>query len=389
MKSTGKSKLFLPIVIIFFLFISCSEKKSESILLIDVETAIQSPKQIKCSDFIESIEYVQLETNDSCLIDKLRKIDVLDNNVIVQDVNNCFVFDSETGKFKHKVAKKGRGPGEYNRPMALIDPNEKTVFFNASGANILEYSIQNNLVRTITIPSYDSGFENPSFPTVFASYKNWLISYFGNMNGKEEKLLMAINKNTSEPDFIVPNLNTSDNTKMTVSTGEATFYSFKNNLFFKEIYNDTVFQLVDKKLKPHFILHTGKLLFSYKMKFEGGYPRQDYLIILDVSESNGFINFRCILDRNFYFGVFSKTENKLSLTELNKGAENDIDGFLSFQPKFKPFGKHLYGIANAYEIMQWFAENPEKAAKLPPHLQKLKNIKESDNPVVMIAKLKE
>ncbi len=389
MKSTGKSKLFLPIVIIFFLFISCSEKKSESILLIDVETAIQSPKQIKCSDFIESIEYVQLETNDSCLIDKLRKIDVLDNNVIVQDVNNCFVFDSETGKFKHQIAKKGRGPGEYNRPMNLVDPKEKTVFFNTSGANILEYSIQNNLIRTITVPTYDSGFENPSFPTVFASYKNWLISYFGNMNGKEEKLLMAINKNTGEPDFIVPNLNTSENAKMSISTGEATFYSFENNLFFKEIYNDTVFKLVDKKLEPHFVLNTGKLLYSYKMRFEGGYSRLAYLLIQDVSESDRYINFRGIIGRKHYFFVFSKIENKLRLTEMDKGAENDIDGFLSFKPKCKSYGNYLFGVANAYEIVQWFNENPEKAANLPPHLQKLKDIKETDNPVVMIAKLKE
>ena len=36
-----------------------------------------------------------------------------------------------------------------------------------------------------------------------------------------------------------------------------------------------------------------------------------------------------------------------------------------------------------------FSENPEKASNLPPHLQKFRNINENDNPVVMIAKLKE
>jgi len=46
-------------------------------------------------------------------------------------------------------------------------------------------------------------------------------------------------------------------------------------------------------------------------------------------------------------------------------------------------------VIDAFEIVNWFSNNPDKAAKLPSHLQKLRNIKETDNPVIMIAKLKE
>jgi len=42
----------------------------------------------------------------------------------------------------------------------------------------------------------------------------------------------------------------------------------------------------------------------------------------------------------------------------------------------------------AYEILEWFENNPEKAAKLPAHLKALSKLKEDDNPVVVIVKLK-
>lgn len=379
--------LFLILLIVISISIGCQKKKTKSILVVDVETAIHSPNDIKCSDFIESIQYVPLETKENNLIHKLRKIDLVDNYLLIQDLNNCFVFDCKSGEYIRRISKRGRGPGEYNHPMGITDPVERTVFLNTAGADILEYSILNKLVRTITIPAYDSSFENPSFPSSFAIYQNWMICYFANINGKEKKLLMGVNKDTGIPDFIVPNSNLTEHATMSFSSNEASFYSYKNKLFFKEIYNDTIYQLVDKKLAPHTVLQTGELLFSYKMKFEGGNSLKDYLLIQNVSESERFINFNCILDRKQYFMVYSKSENKSSLTELDKGIINDIDGFLNFKPKYKSCGLYLYGVAYAYEILQWFNENPNKAAKLPAHLQKLKDIKESDNPVVMIAKL--
>jgi hypothetical protein len=47
------------------------------------------------------------------------------------------------------------------------------------------------------------------------------------------------------------------------------------------------------------------------------------------------------------------------------------------------------GYTDAWKVEQWFKDNPEKAAQLPPHLKKLESLTESDNPVVMIARMKE
>ena len=43
----------------------------------------------------------------------------------------------------------------------------------------------------------------------------------------------------------------------------------------------------------------------------------------------------------------------------------------------------------AFEVQLWFDENPEAAAKLTDNLKALSALEETDNPVVIIAKLKE
>jgi len=42
----------------------------------------------------------------------------------------------------------------------------------------------------------------------------------------------------------------------------------------------------------------------------------------------------------------------------------------------------------AFRIKQWFDLNPEKVNQLPKNLRALKNIQETSNPVIIIAKLK-
>jgi len=42
----------------------------------------------------------------------------------------------------------------------------------------------------------------------------------------------------------------------------------------------------------------------------------------------------------------------------------------------------------ALEVKRWFDKNPEKASRLPEHLQAFRDLQEDDNPVVIVAKLK-
>lgn len=201
---------------------------------------------------------------------------------------------------------------------------------------------------------------------------------------------MAVNKLTGQAEFTIPNLNLVENARMTFSTNEASFNIYNKTLFFKEMYNDTVFRLGNEKLMPYIVLNTGKYRYTYEMKFDNGYSGSEYIRSKDFFESDNFLGFHYFFHKKQIFGIYIKSGKKLKLTDAENDLVNDIDNFIGFPAEQSITNNNsLIGIVDAYKIVEWFAENPEKAKKLSPELQKFKNIQETDNPVVMIAKLKE
>ncbi|MFV0265546.1 MAG: hypothetical protein ACK5HT_00260, partial [Draconibacterium sp.] len=92
---------------------------------------------------------------------------------------------------------------------------------------------------------------------------------------------------------------------------------------------------------------------------------------------------------DFYYGFYDKANQSTRISQNMAGIDNDVDAFLPFMFQSANQQNELVGLCEAYEVKSWFGENPGKAADLPAHLQKLKNLEENDNPVVMIVKLKE
>ena len=312
-------------------FSNCNKNSEKVIPIIDLESAVSSPSEIKCSDFIESIEYIPLETNENCLVGNSPSAQIMSGNIIVQTFNECLIFETETGKFKYRVARQGRGPGEYRSTMRIVDPINKTIFFRGTGSQIFEYSLQNELVNEIQIPDYDGSLETPSLPTDFFAYNNMVFCYFTNITGDEKKLIMAVRKNNSSPEFIIPNKNVFDHHEVTsFSTGESDFYTFDNHLYFKEIFNDTVFSVQDSVLVPHLIINSGKYLYSYKMK-EGLASKPDKIITpRNIKESNRFLCFDYFINSERHIGLYSKEDQNLIVAPINEGIKNDIDNFVNF-----------------------------------------------------------
>ena len=112
-----------------------------------------------------------------------------------------------------------------------------------------------------------------------------------------------------------------------------------------------------------------------------------------IIENEHLIFFELYFKKRGYYCYFDKRTNQVKSPNYKdlqiNGFENDVDGFMPFYPKSISDKNELVGFLEPYMIKKWFDENPDKAVKLPPHLQKLRNIQESDNPVVMIVRLKE
>lgn len=92
----------------------------------------------------------------------------------------------------------------------------------------------------------------------------------------------------------------------------------------------------------------------------------------------------------FFFGLYNKKNQQFKTVDVNK-LKDDVNCFVPFIPEAVSLSNDEESICftDAYKVVQWFNDISRKTAKLPDDLQKLKSTKETDNPVIMIAKFRE
>ncbi len=178
--------------------------------------------------------------------------------------------------------------------------------------------------------------------------------------------------------------------KFVLRTGEMSFFNFNNNLFFQSMYNDTVFQISVDKITPYFILNRGKHSPPFESKWWslGKQLQSNFISQPLYSESKRFISFNFYLSKNRYFALYDKSLKSLKVVDNNSGVKNDIDGLINITFDSMNYEGELIGLIQANELVNWIEKNPEKLKVLNTGLQKLKNIKMEDNPVIVIAKYK-
>ena len=101
-------------------FFSCTEKKDlpekRDFISIDFESSLVN--ELKFSQFVDTIEFIPLETTNENLIGEVNRIIYDDEKYYIRATrgmlnSNLFVFD-KTGKYLWGLNKRGYGPGEYN-----------------------------------------------------------------------------------------------------------------------------------------------------------------------------------------------------------------------------------------------------------------------------------
>jgi hypothetical protein len=178
---------------------------------------------------------------------------------------------------------------------------------------------------------------------------------------------------------------------MVLRTGEIRFHHFDNNLFFQNLYNDTVFKIDENKITPSFILSRGMHRPPYESRWwpPGKKQKADFIYQPNYFENSRYISFNFYRNKIPHFALYDKLSKKFRIIENRSGIKNDIDNFIDLT--FSSINKagELSCLIQASELKQWIEKNPEKFKMLKPDLQKLRNIKMEDNPIVVIAKYKQ
>jgi hypothetical protein len=103
---------------------------------------------------VDSVEYVQLETTDDCLLRPyIPYLDRYSNIVFISEFACVYKFDITTGKLSGKIGRNGQGPGEYLMMMSLsLNKDSNMVYILSRDKGIMKYDYDGKYLGII----YDS-----------------------------------------------------------------------------------------------------------------------------------------------------------------------------------------------------------------------------------------
>lgn len=384
-KNTVMKKIF--VLVLCALITSCSFTGSQSpgdLTVVDVLGAFEKGTTFEAKDLFTSIDYVVLESKDECLIGKDPHFFLVDNYILSIADKQIFVFERKTGKFVREIGKWGQGPEEYDRTdfMGSVDEKMQTIStFANKGKRI--YSLEGNVLDNIALPSMV--YETANLPT--GEY----VGFVPNFSGKENNKLHLFDKRAHIIKSFPNHFSTLPPEGLHFWKPNGWLYKYKNDVFFYELFNDTVFQVTTDSLLPKFKFSQGHYLPPYEYQNRNDFLSQEYFMMKGVYETDRFLFYLYSFEKKLYIFVYDKKDKVGFVNECNENGggvivEND---FLPFIFSNVSSSNELIGYLDSYSVSEWFSAQGNDSYSISTSLSLLKETKETDNPVVVIAKLKE
>ena len=407
----NQSKSIIKLLFINLFLISCTNNKpTENISRKDKQVADEGPllvfdlkemhglSNVKLSEIgaIE-IKYIPLKTSSRSVISRINNIIFCNSYFLTYDYTSVNMFNYD-GSFVTEVGIKGRGPNEY-LGVADVDLNpENESIYIASGEKFLVYTKNGEFLRT---------FKNPqkSDSKNFKFTEDGILCYYFNNTGNIEYSYILMDT-TGKVIREYPNRYPWKRKGPGVFyQGENIFYKFDNQLFKKEIYCDTIFSFKEKVFEPHMVIDVGeqRLTPDIRSKFrtspdfsENAY--KNYITPWNLFEFNDFIYYEMILvlngTENLHSFIGSKRDNFRAIAVPEQGLNDDLYGGPGFWPRTIKGDSIIVSWIEALKFREYIASDAFKESnpKFPEkkrELEKLVNgLKETDNPVLVLVRLK-
>jgi hypothetical protein len=154
-------------IIVYFLFVfafcfSCSEGRvqKQNNVIVDLTKGVKD--SIGYSLFVDSIEHINLETTDSCLIGKITDMAISRSDIFLFDGQQQTVWRfGRDGKYLNKISGKGEGPGEYGYISQFeYDDRKNQIAVLSSGQKaILFYTPEGKYLKTVKLEMRPDDFK--------------------------------------------------------------------------------------------------------------------------------------------------------------------------------------------------------------------------------------
>lgn len=398
-----KNPILKITALIFLLFVSSCQKKSSAPQTgyFDLSNNWSSMEKVNLSEIAEDIEYVVLESSPECMLGTEigLQVTVLNDYLLVHDHNNVMrVFDRQ-GKYLNDVGKMGEGPEEYFQlNKYYIDEGRGEIYILSLDSKCIVYGFDGKFKRQFKAGGRASklivnkdGNVGLLYLSMTADMKDTArLAWFDNKG----KALSSISlyQNTT----MGGGLYTDFNVKL---------YYANEDLRFGEIPFDTLYQLEDNQsFEPVWSFEPGPKRVPIKVlhnQIRFITEVNDYTVIFLLHETARYFFLTGGYNTNSYKILADKKTGFTRTVDISKlephpyeyGLVNDIDGGLPFWPKTTKSGIAVTCLPSI-ELMEHMKtqEGEDVSMYDPMNRQKLEELvsqlKEDDNPVVMIVKLK-
>jgi hypothetical protein len=391
-----KAKLLFLIILIS---ISCINKIE---CQYKIDPRLFAKNEISLAEIAEDIRYIPLDNYYRMGDIVLCKI--IDNKIYIKSRDLGLIVFNKEGKNPKPIGSIGRGPGEYLYCISFtVDQTKGRIYTLDIDEIIKEYSIEGEFIKSIPLKQHGA-FHFTDIE--FSDSKLFLFEYISMGRGKYNWIVLDTNGN-----IINSKLNSIPKFRSGMGA-DGGVYNYENKIYYWNMYNDTVFSISPGlKYKASYIFARGE----HRMPMDQVTDRSPYIIPRKILETNRFLFFEFFdkqkISTQLYVGItlIDKNSKKTYTTHLMTersnfgfsyfgGVINNIDGGAKFRPlSYYVDNKqeYLIGAVEAFRLKalvtsKEFKNSTPKYPEKKKDLENLaNNLKETDNPVLMIVKLKQ
>lgn len=348
--------------------------------------------ELTMSGIATDIRYLKLGNHQP--VQNIKNIVFSGTYYFVASAEGLFVYNA-SGKYLKEIGKKGRGPQEYFGLWDIAVDHENESLYLLSNKKVYKFDFNGQL--NYTFETYD----NVGFTSLM--YANSRLYFFGGTEFPNLKYNWAVTdlhgsvlytKENHIENFFV-------NHSYIINFG----FSDSQNIFYWNYLNDTIYQIEDYSYSTKYLFANDKYRLTKNdlMDFNSFRNKSAWQLMSILGNSRFLVlNYILLKDSKQICSLYDRRKDifyMLNVTGLNDeaGVVNDFDNGLSFFPRTKiklQSEDWLVQWIDAYKLKSHVASDafknstpnfPEKKKEL----EKLANsLNESDNPVLMMVKLK-
>lgn len=350
-------------------------------VVINLAKAIsESPKEIMLNELASDIRYVPLETTDGCLMNNEFYIMQYTGEDII--TSGIFHFD-KNGKFLNKIGSKGQGPEEYLQGLFAFGDWKNKLLYVQNWTTLTCYGFDGTFVRSVPTPQLNMGAAG-LFDENHILYSNDI--YYAD-KANPIQLYMVDSQNGKTVSKWRGHLEENKKYGM-ILTSRDFMYNYDNSLFYKPALENVIFKILSPK----------KRQLVYKFDCSGKdidvsadevdpKKRFQFLSVYWAKETAQYLFVNYGMKNISRLGIYDKEKK----TFTNVTIKDNLAGGYDIHPAWTSDDNHLLMVYYAGGLLQ-DKEKRYSTGLLPERKKELdellKNIKEDDNPVVILVTLK-